>query len=169
MSSLLDRAGGIKTAGDLKRSYISRPAANGTGHPTLIAVDLEAILVRRDFRKDKRVQMGDSIVVPPMQHSVRVEGAVARAGLYPYNPNFGISEYLAHAGGRTRSAKDIDDVNLIDPDGQSHGYTAGLKPAPGDSILVPERTFTRPEIVQIGISLAGLLLSGVAITLAATR
>jgi hypothetical protein len=113
--------------------------------------------------------MGDLIVIPQMQYSVRVEGAVARAGLYPYNPTFGISEYVAHAGGLTRTASGLDESRLIEPSGLSRNFSSALKPGPGDAILVPERNFTRPEIVQIVISAAGLLLSGVAITIAATR
>lgn len=165
--SLIIRAGGIKAPGDLHRSYISRPRAGTT--PELIAIDLDALLVRRDFKVDKPIQIGDTIVVPPMQYSVLVEGAVARAGLYPFNPQFGITEYIAHAGGRTRTARDLDDVQLITWDGKTHPYRSGAKLTPGDAILVPERNFTRAEIVQIVLAGVGLVLTGVAVTIAATR
>lgn len=165
--SLIDRAGGIKAPGDLSRSYISRPKPKDK--PELIPLDLDALLVRRDFRADKPVQIGDTIVIPPMQYSVRVEGAVGRSGLYLYNPTFGISEYIAQAGGRTRIARDLDEVRLVDTLGRSRGFSSGLKPSPGDAIVVPERNFTRPEIVQLVLSAAGIVLSGVAIGLAATR
>lgn len=165
--SLIERAGGIKAPGDLSRSYISRPT--GTERPELIALDLEALLVRRDFKADKPIKMGDLIVVPPMQYSIRVEGAVARAGLYPYNPKFGIAEYISTAGGRTRIARDLDESRVIESNGRTHGFSGSFKPSPGDSIIVPERNFSRAEVVQIVLSAAGLLLSGVAITLAVTR
>lgn len=165
--SLTERAGGIKAPGDLRRSYISRPRTGTT--PELIPLDLDALLVHRDFRADKNVQIGDTIVIPPMQYSVLVEGAVARAGLYNYNPLFSIPEYIAHAGGRTRTAQELEDVKLIDAEGHTHDFRAGMKPSPGDAILVPERNFTRAEIVQLVIAGAGLILSGVAIGLAATR
>lgn len=165
--SLIDRAGGIKAPGDLRHAYIARPQPSGS--PTMIAVDLDALLVKRDFSADRPIQMGDTIVVPPMQYSVLVEGAVSRAGLYNYNPLFGVPEYIAHAGGRTRTAKDMDDVKLIDATGRTHGYKHGMKLAPGDAILVPERNFTRAEVAQLVLAGAGLILSGVAITLAATR
>jgi protein involved in polysaccharide export with SLBB domain len=165
--SLIERAGGVKAPGDLRRSYISRPREGK--EPLLIPVDLEALLVYRNFRADKRIRMGDTIVIPPMRRSILVEGAVARAGLYDYNPNFRILEYIAHAGGRTRSARSIDDVQIVSPNGATFPYRGDTKPKPGDTILVPERNFTRAEVVQIGISVAGLVLSGVAITLAATR
>jgi polysaccharide biosynthesis/export protein len=165
--SLINRAGGIKAPGDLHRSYISRPR-QGTV-PEMIPIDLDALLVKRDMKADKPVAINDTIVVPPRQYSVLVQGAVNRGGLYPFNPQFGIPEYIAHAGGRTRTAQDIDDVKLIDWSGKTHKYRDGLKPLPGDAILVPERNFTRAEVVQVVIAGAGLILSGVAITLAATR
>jgi len=165
--SLLERAGGIKAPGDLRRSYITRPHENGSQE--LIAIDLDALLVRRDFKSDKPVKMGDTIVIPPMQYSIRVQGAVGRPGLYNYNPLFGVPEYIAHAGGRTRSAESIDDAIIIDSNGSTRPYRKGAKPSPGDAILIPERNFTRAEVVQLVFAGAGLILSGVAITLAATR
>jgi protein involved in polysaccharide export with SLBB domain len=165
--SLLDRAGGLKAPGDLHRSYISRPRAEQS--PELIPLDLEALLVRRDFTADQPVKMDDTIVVPPMQYSVLIEGAVARAGLYNYNPTFGIPEYIAHAGGRTRTARDLDEVELIDTSGKTHPFTPGMKPGPGDAILVPERNFSRGEVAQLILAAAGIVLSGLAVTIAATR
>jgi protein involved in polysaccharide export with SLBB domain len=165
--SLIERAGGIKAPGDLHRSYISRPHKGAA--PDLIPLDLEALLIERDFSADRPVQMDDTIVIPPMRYSVLVEGAVARGGLYPFNPQFGISEYIAHAGGRTRTARDLDEVKLIDWNGATHDYHNGMKVSPGDAILVPERNFTRAEVVQLILAGAGIVLSGVAIGIAATR
>jgi polysaccharide export outer membrane protein len=165
--SLLDRAGGIRAPGDLRRSYISRPRPHQP--PELIALDLEALLVRRDFNADRPVQMDDTIVIPPRQYSVLVQGAVARSGLYNYNPTFGIPEYIALAGGRTRTARDLDETELIDTDGRTHAFRRELKPSPGDSILVPERNFTRTEIAQLILAGASIVVSGIAVTIAASR
>jgi protein involved in polysaccharide export with SLBB domain len=164
--SLIDRAGGIKAPGDLSRAYITRVGKDGT---KMTPVDLDALLVRRDFHADKPIEMGDTIVVPPMRHSVLVEGAVTRAGLYTYNPTFGVPEYIAMAGGRTRSARDIEDVKLVEPNGKTQKYRAGMRLNPGDAILIPERNFTRAEVVQLSIAAAGVVLSAVAIGLAASR
>jgi protein involved in polysaccharide export with SLBB domain len=166
--SLIDRAGGVRAPGDLSRSYILRPDVK-TGRPAVVPIDLDALLVRRDFSQDKPVQLGDTIVIPPMRYSVLVEGAVARAGVYNFNPLFGIREYIAHAGGRTRIARDLEEVKIVKPSGATLAYKPDLKLSPGDAILVPERNFSRSEVVQIVIAGAGLILSGVAITLAATR
>jgi protein involved in polysaccharide export with SLBB domain len=165
--SLIDRAGGIKAPGDLRRSYIARPKAGGGEE--LVSIDLDALLVRRDFKADKPIGMGDTIVIPPMQYSVMVEGAVGRAGLYNYNPLFGVPEYIAHAGGMTRTARELDEVTLIEANGSTKPYRAGMKLQPGDAILVPERNYSRGEIAQLILAGAGLVLSGVAIVLAARR
>ncbi|MEO6772809.1 MAG: SLBB domain-containing protein [Kofleriaceae bacterium] len=165
--SLIDRAGGIKAPGDLRRSYISRPRPGGGQE--LVPIDLDALLVRRDFKADKPIGMGDTIVIPPMQYSVMVEGAVGRAGLYNYNPLFGVPEYIAHAGGMSRTARDLDEVTLIAASGSTKPYHTGMKLQPGDAILVPERNYSRAEVSQLILAGAGLLLSGVAIVLAAQR
>ncbi|MEO8551566.1 MAG: SLBB domain-containing protein, partial [Kofleriaceae bacterium] len=165
--SLIDRAGGIKAPGDLRRSYISRPKAEGGQE--LVPIDLDALLVRRDFKADKPIGMGDTIVIPPMQYSVMVEGAVGRAGLYNYNPLFGVPEYIAHAGGMSRTARDLDEVKLIEANGSTRPYRAGMKLQPGDAILVPERNYSRAEVSQLILAGAGLVLAGVAIVLAARR
>jgi len=165
--SLFNRIGGLKAPGDLRRSYISRPRPDQP--PELIPIDLEALLVRREFGADRPIKPNDTIVVPPMQYSVLVEGAVARAGLYNYNPTFGVAEYIAHAGGRTRTARDLDEIQLIDSNGHTHPFHPGAKPAPGDAILVPERNFSRSEVAQLIIAGASLVVSGIAVTIAATR
>lgn len=165
--SLIDRAGGIKAPGDLHRSYISRPKNDGS--MAVIPIDLDALLVRRDFSADRPIMMGDTIVVPPMQYSIMVEGAVARSGLFNYNPQFGVPEYIAHAGGRTRTSVDLDDVKVIDPNGKTTKYRRGLKVSPGDAILVPERKWTRAEIVQLVFAGAGLLISTVTLAYSVTR
>jgi protein involved in polysaccharide export with SLBB domain len=165
--SLIERAGGVKAPGDLKRSYISRPREDK--QPELIPVDLEALLVYRDYTADKPVKMGDTIVIPRMRRSILVEGAVARAGLYDYNPRFGILAYVAHAGGLSRTARDVDEIKIVRPNGATFPFGSTTKPEPGDTILVPERHFSRAEIVQIVIAGAGLVLSGAALYISATR
>jgi protein involved in polysaccharide export with SLBB domain len=104
-----------------------------------------------------------------MRRSILVEGAVARAGLYDYNPRFGILAYVAHAGGLSRTARDVDEIKIVRPNGATFPYRSTTKPEPGDTILVPERHFSRAEIVQIVIAGAGLVLSGAALYISATR
>ena len=161
--TLVERAGGVTVGADLENAYIRRDGDR------LQPVDLEALLIRRDFRADRPVRMGDTIVVPFKRSSVVVEGAVVRAGSYQFNPHFGIREYLASAGGPTRYAQDADDIRLIGADGKMRSFSDDLKVRPGDTIVVPERNFSRAEIVQLVMSGAGLVLSAAALTYAVSQ
>ncbi|HEX3759748.1 MAG TPA: SLBB domain-containing protein [Kofleriaceae bacterium] len=155
--TLIERAGGITAAGDLSRAYIERPRPGG--EPQRISVDLEALLVRRNFSEDKPIQVGDQIVIPSERRSVLIEGAVAHVGSYEFNPRFGIAEYITHAGGRTRTARELTEAELIRPSGVVVPYRRDAVVAPGDTIVVPERSFTRSEIVQITMAAATLVVS----------
>jgi protein involved in polysaccharide export with SLBB domain len=98
----------------------------------------------RDFKADRAVELGDTLVVP----FKLVEGAVFAPGSYPYNPGFGIEQYLSLAGGRSRSAQSLDDVKLVTPNGESKEYRPDLKIEPGSSLVVPERNFSRSEVFR---------------------
>jgi protein involved in polysaccharide export with SLBB domain len=165
--SLIERAGGITASGDLTRAYIERPKAGGGSQR--IPVDLDALLVRRNFREDRPVHVGDEIVIPTVRRSIFVEGAVTRAGSYEFNPQFGISEYVSRAGGRTRTARELTDSSLIRPSGVVVPYRADAIVAPGDTIVVPERNFTRPEIVQIAVATVTLAVSALWVGYSITR
>jgi polysaccharide export outer membrane protein len=161
--SLLERAGGVTVAADLKGAYIRRDGER------LRSLDLEALLVRRDFRKDRPVRIGDTIVVPFKRRSVTVEGAVMRSGSFQFNPHFGLREYLANAGGVSRNAQDTEEIRVIGDDGKVRTFADDLKVRPGDTIVVPERAFSRSEVVQLVMSGAGIILSAAALTYAVTR
>jgi protein involved in polysaccharide export with SLBB domain len=155
--TVLERAGGLTVAGDMSRAYIERPQPSG--EPVRITLDLEALLMRRDFTHDQPIHVGDQIVILNAHRSVIVDGAVAHAGAYEFNPQFGITEYIARAGGPSRAARDLTAVKVIRPSGTIVPYRSGEVVAPGDTIVVPERTFSRPEIVQISVAAATLALS----------
>jgi protein involved in polysaccharide export with SLBB domain len=161
--TLIERAGGVTVAADLQNSFIRRD-----GEP-LRSLDLERLLIRRDLRADRPVRIGDIIVVPFKRQSVLVEGAVVRSGTVQFNPRFGVREYLASAGGTTRYAKDDDEIRLFGVDGKMRHFSENLRVRPGDTIVVPERNFSRAEVVQIVITGAGLVLSAAAIAFAASR
>jgi polysaccharide export outer membrane protein len=165
--TILERAGGVKAQGDLRKAYISR---SGDGkEPTHVAIDLEALLVRRDYAADRSIQIGDEIVIPPMRRGIMVEGAVVRAGIYPYDPSFGVPEFIASAGGRTRTARSMGSVTLIHSDGKTEPYKQGKRPQVGDTILVPERNFSRSEVVSLVISGAGLVLGALTLVVVSQR
>jgi protein involved in polysaccharide export with SLBB domain len=161
--SLIARAGGVTVSADLPNAYIRRDGERLTG------VDLDRLLIQRDLRADRKVRIGDTIVVPFKRRSVVVEGAVVRAGSFQHNPHFGLHEYLASAGGTSRYAQDEDEIKVFGADGKMRSVERDLRIVPGDTIVVPERNFSRSEIVQLVMSGAGLILSAAALTYAVSR
>jgi len=160
--TLLDRVGGVGPLADLKASFILR---NGQALP----VDLYALVMLRDFTADRAVELGDTLFIPFKRRNILVEGSVFAPGAYPYNPGFGIEQYLSLAGGRSRNAQSLEDVKVITPSGETKDYSADVKVEPGSSVVVPERTFSRSEMVQILLGAAGIILSGVAVVIAARK
>jgi polysaccharide biosynthesis/export protein len=160
--TLLERVGGIGPLADLARSYILRQGKT-------LPVDLDALLMLSDLKADRAIELGDTLVVPFKRRNILVEGAVFAPGSYAYNPSFGIDEYLSLAGGRNRSAQPLSDVRLVTPNGVTKQYGPDLKVEPGSSLVVPERNFSRSEIVQMVIGAASFVLSGIALVLVARK
>ncbi len=161
--SVIERAGGLSASADLSHAYIRR------GDQPSIPVDLEALLIRRDLSADKPLVLGDSVVVPYQRRSVLVEGGVVRPGAYPYNPNFRLEEYIAVAGGIAHNGKGIGSARRITTSGKTIDYAPGLQITSGDTIVVPERGFTRAETAQLIMGGVGLLLSTMALAFAVTQ
>jgi len=151
--TLLERTGGVNAEADLKEGYIQHQDGTRTG------VDLEALLVQRNFSADRPVQMGDSVVVPYKRRSILVEGAVFRPSQYPFNPKLNLLDYVANAGGATRFAQEKQEIRLITPTGETRAFASDLKVNPGDTIVVPERNFSRSEVVSLVMAGVGLALS----------
>jgi protein involved in polysaccharide export with SLBB domain len=157
--SLLERVGGVGPLADLKGAYILR-------NNQAVPVDLYSLVMLRDLTADKAVELGDTVVVPFRRPNVLIEGAVFKPGPYPYNPTFGVEQYLALAGGPNRFAQTTDSVYLVTPSGEMKPFTPDLKVEPGASLVVPERNFSRSEVVAIILAGAGLFLSAATIFIA---
>ncbi len=158
--TLIERVGGVGPLADLSSSYILRAGKS-------VPVDLHALVMLRDLEADRPVELGDTLVIPFKRQSVLVQGAVFAPGAYPYNPNYGIDQYLSLAGGPNRFGKSVKSVRVIGPSGETRGYSRDLEIEPGSQLVIPEKSFSSPEIVQIVISVASVLISGVAVMLAA--
>ncbi|MFT3913798.1 MAG: SLBB domain-containing protein [Anaeromyxobacteraceae bacterium] len=160
--NLLDRIGGVGPLADLGGSYILRG-----GVP--VPVDLDALVMRRDVSANRALELGDTFVVPFKRRDVLVQGAVFVPGLYPYNPTYSVEQYIALAGGQNRFARGLSAVRLVTPEGRTRALDRDLRIEPGSTVVVPERDFSRAEVVQLIISIAGVAVSGVAVVLAARR
>lgn len=168
--TVIERAGGVGPSADLTRAHIIRTkrAAKGTVSISVIPVDLEALLVKRDFRADVPLEMGDQVSVPFKRHSVIVSGAVMKPGIFQFNPKLSIEQYIANAGGTTKMAQSRGNIRVVTTEGQVKEYKRNPVVEPGDTIVVPERTFSPGEWVQIFVSIASLAIASAAIAISAT-
>jgi protein involved in polysaccharide export with SLBB domain len=157
---LIDRAGGLTADADMAHAYIDRDKKQ-------LPVDLEALLVRRDFSKDLAVELGDSVVIPRKRRSVMVDGSIFHPGVYEYRPNFTTAEYINQAGGPSRDARSSSSYHLLTADGKQRKNALNLVPGPGDTIVVPDRAFSRADVTHILISGASVLIGAISVTLVA--
>src|SRR5437867_2123756 len=81
----------------------------------IVPVDLYALVMLRDLKADRPIELGDTLVIPFKRRNILIEGAVFAPGSYPYSPTFGIEEYLALAGGRNRFAEPLSQVRVVTP------------------------------------------------------
>jgi hypothetical protein len=100
---------------------------------------------------DIRMEDGDRFVVPPVPATVTVVGAVYDQNSFLYAPGGRVGTYLKLAGGSNRDA-DRKHEFVIRADGEvvsrtrsttmwSEGEFDSLRINPGDTIVVPEKTF----------------------------
>ena len=126
---------------------------------------------------DLALEDGDTIDIPARNSSVGIFGSVFNSGSYVFEPSHNVLQYLALAGGPTRSA-DKDSVFMIRANGSVISARQGasfwhsgndLNEAtvqPGDTIFVPEQinksTFVQDAkdwtqiLYQFGLGLAGI-------------
>jgi len=155
--SLVERAGGVSSLAALTGGSIVR--RDGSSVP----VNLEALLVHRDAAADQPIEMGDTLLVPFKRVTVVVGGAVAKPTAILFNPQFTAQNYVAMAGGQTRYARSLDDARLVTPTGETKPYQDALPVGPGDTIIIPERDFSRAEIAQLIVSGVGLAVSALSV------
>jgi protein involved in polysaccharide export with SLBB domain len=155
--ALIEQTGGLGVSADLQRAYISRKS--GVVDP----IDLDALLIRRDFSADKPVEVGDTVVVPQRRLGVAVQGAVVTPGVYPHHDRFTVREYLAIAGGPSKQAQGVSNFRIVTPDGKTKKAVPDLRLHNGDTVYVPERAFSRGEIVQLVIGSASLVLGTISV------
>jgi protein involved in polysaccharide export with SLBB domain len=169
--TVIERAGGVGPSADLKRAHVVRTKRGSRGAVAIsvIPIDLDALLVKRDFSADVRLEMGDQVSVPFKRHSVAVQGAVMKPGVFQFNPKLSIDQYVANAGGTTKMAQGRSNIRVVTTEGEVKEYRKNPIVEPGDTIVVPEHTFSPGEWVQIVVSVASLAIATAAIVISAKK
>ncbi len=106
---------------------------------------------------DFELHEGDSLHVPQRPNFVSVVGSVYNANSFLYREDFSLKDYLAKAGGPTKTA-DKKAVYIVKANGEvlsstQSGFIGGFwgyKPMPGDTVVVPEDLERLPYMQIIG-------------------
>jgi protein involved in polysaccharide export with SLBB domain len=98
-----------------------------------------------------------------------VEGAVVRPGVYQFNPRLHVRDYIALAGGPSKMAQDSDTYRLVSALGKTELISDKTVVQPGDTLVVPERHFSRAEVTQIVISSVALAVMTASVAIAASK
>lgn len=111
---------------------------------------------------------GDNgLFFPTTEERIFVLGAVNTPGPLPFNPNYGVRQYLTLAGGMTKLAKNRK-IYIVNSLGKIIEIRQKLEMNPGDTIVVPER-YLAPESflsLVLGITTSVLGITTAVITLA---
>jgi len=141
-----------------------------------IVIELADIDKLKDTAFDMTLQDGDRLYLPKRPDEVQVLGEVYNQTAFIYQEDVGSKEYLAMAGGVTRTGDD-ERIYVVRANGMldvvdSGWFSSGsVAMAPGDAIVVPQTinkfsfldsTLDWSRVVmQVGISLASMKTIGV--------
>ncbi|MGQ0549371.1 MAG: polysaccharide biosynthesis/export family protein [Armatimonadota bacterium] len=119
---VMGAAGGVTARAAMRRTTLTRRA---TGQ--IVAVNLEALLMRGDREHNLPVESGDVIMVPTLQNRVLLMGAVNRPGAYDIEEGARIFEVISAAGGPAeRSAINNIGIIRVGPDGKTAVTTVDM-------------------------------------------
>ena len=122
-----------------------------------------------NLREDIVLKGDDLVRVPRLLPTVLVNGSVVSPAAIPFDPDYGVQDYIARAGGFTENARTGDVYVIVGSTGNSVQSDApGVKVAPGDAIYVPAKTAgqawrTFRELITVAGQVATLVLTIIAI------
>ena len=109
------------------------------GQSYTVAIDLEAAVKNPGSDADLILRTGDVIIVPKLDNTVKISGAVLYPNTVSFVPGKGLGYYLSNAGGATEDAIKRK-VYMVHMNGSvAVKGTSGFKVQPGTEIIVPEK------------------------------
>ncbi|MFN8346789.1 MAG: SLBB domain-containing protein [Spirosomataceae bacterium] len=137
ISSIIDRAGGIKPSAYLEGAHLLRQGEK-------VAIDIQKIIEDPTIEGNLTLVDGDSLFIPKRSELVRIYGAVLNPSIVNYSKSFRYKDYLSQAGGyEERAIKSKVYVS------SANGYTQRTrhflffkiypKISPGATIYVPTK------------------------------
>ena len=93
ITNALYLAGGVDTVGTLRRIELRRAGR------LVETLDLYDLILKGDTRKDRQLEAGDVILVPPVGDTVTVGGEILRPAVYELRGQTRLDEFVEMAGG----------------------------------------------------------------------
>ena len=146
-------SGGVSRIGSLRNIELKR------GGQTVVRFDLYDLLLRGDTSKDRPLQQGDAIFVPPIGSTAGIAGQVHRPAIYEFRKGATVDDLLALSGGLTPQA-DPRLVRLERINGDRERIVLSLdltKPADRARELLAGDLLTVPQVLDDthGVTLEG--------------
>lgn len=132
LSSLIDRAGGLKPDAYLPGARVMR-RQDEVGN---IAIDLARALKEPGGPYDIILQDGDEVLIPDRMYTVKVRGEVGFPTSLVFSEGENINWYVDRAGGYLEKA-DKGKSRVVWPNGMSFPNKRGTKVIAGSTIIVP--------------------------------
>ncbi|MEW5873790.1 MAG: SLBB domain-containing protein [Candidatus Zixiibacteriota bacterium] len=130
---------------------------------TRIIIDVPRILAENGGISDVVMRHGDKVFIPAEPSGVQVLGAVASPGTIGFGQDWKVKDYIARAGGTTRSS-DYEETRLIKADGQVINCSRrNIHVDLGDAIFVPPRVEKRTDWLRT-ITQGASIVGGLATT-----
>lgn len=146
LSGLIERAGGLSSAGYLRGGKLTRKNNR-------VNVDFVDVMANPRTGEDIILHEGDLIEIPKRPNAVSVSGEINNPGLLGYIRGDGLWDYIDRAGGLTDSA---DYVILFHPNGNAEKFRTGIfggntEVYDGSSIVITKVPAPRSDERQLDI------------------
>ena len=162
LSSLLKRAGGLKSTAYPRAAQFTR----AKGNAGRLAVDVES--VAKGKKKNNLVlEEGDQLFIPREPKTVKVAGEVGFPASVLYEGGRSLGYYIDQAGGYTDNS-DKGRVKVIQPNGRVKSARKiwwDPSPEPGSLVLVPKRPVEQKKETLKDIATIIGIMSGAATTI----
>lgn len=130
VTTALFAAGGVETTGSLRNIEVKRQGQ------TVRTLDMYDLLMRGDSSGDIKLLPGDVVFIPPIGHTVSLDGEVIRPAIYELKGNETIADAIRMAGGLTANA-DHNHAALVRINEQQQRVVLDIDPSASSANKLP--------------------------------
>ena len=134
---VLEQMGGPTHFADTASTFIVR--ADGE---RLVVPDLSEIWESRQWDRDIELYPGDRLVIPMLPLTVAVGGSVNAPGAFPFTSGYFVRDYLRLAGWIDIERGSLDDISIVDLEGNATPVTLDSAVPAGSTIYVGQNRWT---------------------------